>query len=344
MTIDEFLESNENIGKIDGEDFIKIKYNENLDFIYKPSWGKLEYGNNLEFLGIFEKITKKLYGSSFEFSSRYNKEKYSQYYISSIDNIAIKLLESSNKYLDSYIKDNQIELMNIGRNIFNEFILDERNYERIRDDCIHDYIYQDNQYEPSFSVKNFSSERHSKDLILEYIQNPIAVAKSVFEKCINNTEKIERVYYNNKYHEITVKEWIGFKMQESEFAHTLQNEIRNNPSLENKKKHDITESIKNLDAQMLTITLKHNNQTISFKYPKRCIFDLDYFEYQIPDLKIREKVQELYRNINNKDNVFVSEILKIEYNRKVIYEDNKLLELNSNLEKENQDITDEMFG
>lgn len=149
---------------------------------------------------------------------------------------------------------------------------------------------------------------------------------------------------DNKFHNITPKEWIGFRLLKSEFAYTLQKEIMNNPSQENKKKHDIINAIKNLDAQMLTITLKHNDEIITFKYPKRYIYDLDYSDWQIPDLKIRAKVQELYRNINNKDNVFVSEILKIEYSRKVIYEDNKLLELDSNLEKGNQDITDEMFG
>lgn len=344
MTIDEFLESNETIGKIKGDDFIKIKYNENLDFIYKPSWSKFEYGNELKFLGIFEKITKKLYGSSYEFKSDYNEEKNSKYYISDIESVGKKLVECANQYLYSYIQENHIELANLGRNIFNEYISDERNYENIKNDCIHDYIYQENNYDPSFSVKTDNYERYTKDLILAFMQNPIVVAKGYFEEYINNTKKSESIYFDNKFHDITAKEWIGFHLLKSEFAHTLQNEIINNPSQENKKKHDIIKAIKNLDAQMVTITLKHNDEIISFKYPKSYIYDLDYSDYHIPDLKIREKVQELYKETYNKDNVFISEILKIEYSRKVIYEDNKLLNNKSNLIEETHDITDEMFG
>lgn len=193
MTIDEFLESNENIGKIDDDDFIKIKYNENIDFIYKPSWGDFEYGNNLEFLGIFEKITKKLYGSSYEFKSGYNEEKNSKYYISDIESVGKKLIECANKYLYSYIQENHIELTNLGRNIFNEYISDERNYANIKRDCLDDYIYQKNDYAPSFSVKTDNYERYTKDLIIAFMQNPIVVAKGYFEEYIHNTKK-KRVY------------------------------------------------------------------------------------------------------------------------------------------------------
>lgn len=343
MTIDEFLESNETIGKIENSDYIKIKYNENIDFIYKPSWYNFEYGSELKFCGLFEKITKKLYGSSFEFSSEYNKDKFSKYYISSMDKIGTNLVESSNKYLDSYIKENQIELMNIGRNIFNQYILDENNYSKIKNDCLHDYIYQESNYKPSFSV-NYDAERYSKDLILEFIQNPIPVAKSVFEKYINNPKKSTNLYFDGKYHEITAKEWIGFKLHQMEFAHTLLEDFKNNPTPENRKKFDIINAIKDLDAQMVNITLKHNDEIVSFKYPKRLLYNLDYSEYNIPDLKVRDKVEKLYKNLYDKDNIFISEILKIEYSRKVIYEDSKLLEMNNNLQKETNDITDEMFG
>lgn len=343
MTVDEFLESNETVGKIDGDDFIKIKYNENLDFIYKPSWSKFEYGNELKFLGIFEKITKKLYGSSYEFNSDNKEDKNSKYYISDIESVGKKLVECANKYLYSYIQEHHIELTNLGRNIFNEYISDERNYENIKRDCLHDYIYQKNDYDPSFSVKTDNYERYTKDLIIAFMQNPIVVAKSYFEEYIHNTQKSECIHFDNKFHNITPKEWIGFRLLKSEFAHTLQNEIMNNPSQENKKKHDIINSIKNLDAQMLTITLKHNDEIITFKYPKSYIYDLDYSDWQIPDLKIREKIEELYKGLYNKDNVFIGEILKIEYSRKVIYEDNKLLETNNNLQKETHDITEEMF-
>ena len=81
----------------------------------------------------------------------------------------------------------------------------------------------------------------------------------------------------------------------------------------------------------------------TFKYPKRLLYDFDLYEWYIPDLKVRDKIENLYKGVNNKDNVFISDIVKIEYSRKVIYEDKELLNDKNNMLEETHDITDEMF-
>lgn len=339
--MDEFLNSDKTICKIGKDDYVKIRYNENIDFIYKPSWGDLEYGNELKFCGLYEKITQKLYGDSYYFNSEHNKERYSKYYVSSTDIIGPKLVECANKYLNTYIEENKLELMNIGRKTFDEYISDDNNYQRIKTDCIHHYIYQDNVYNINFSVDTY--ERYEKDLLLQFIQNPVDVAKKVFNKFINNTDKEEKVYYNDKYHDVSLKEYIGFRLLQSEFVNTLLKEVENNPSIEDKKKYEIINSIKDLDAQMITITIKHNEQLETFKYPKRLLYDFDLYEWHIPDLKVRDKIENLYKGVTNKDNVFISDIVKIEYSRKVIYEDKELLNNKNNMLEETHDITDEMF-
>lgn len=349
MNIDEFLDSNKTIEKVGKTDILKIKYNENIDFIYKPSYGNLEYGNELHFLGIFERINKKLYGSSFDFQSKYNKEIYSNYFAGEISRIGTKLVDGANLYLKTYIEENKVQLMNNSKEIFDKYISDENNNMKIKKDAINDYIYKEDNIEMNFSVEEYSYEEHIKDLIMQYIQSPVETSKKIFDKYINNPEKAENIYINNNYERITVQENIGLMLQINQYRNMLLQELINNPNNEYKKKRDIISSIKDLDAQMVTITLKHDKEIVTFKYPKRLLQQIEFYGWYIPDLKIRDKVEKLYDNIysGEKDELFMKEIAKIEYSRKVIYEDKELLNLDNSVTENiegTHDIVDDMFG
>ena len=343
--IDEFLDSNKTSEKVGNNTILKIKYSENVDFIYKGYYGQFEYGSQLNFLGMFERITKKLYGSSLEFQSTYNKESYSNYYVGEIATIRNNLINGSNTYLNTYIQNNKLQLMNMSRKIFDEYIADKSNYNRIKKDCIDEYIYQNNNTKKTFSINTDRYEDTIKDLVVSYIQNPIETSKKLFDTYINCPKKNEWIYSNKEYNYITVKEWIGIKLLQQELEHNLINELKNNPNNEYKKKHDIINSIKDLDAQMLTITIKHKDHILKFKYPRSNLLRLDYTDLKIPDLKEREKIETFYKGLSGKDDLFISEILKIEFSKKIIYEDNKLLSKENNIiiNNETHDIVDEMF-
>ena len=121
-------------------------------------------------------------------------------------------------------------------------------------------------------------------------------------------------------------------------------EIQKNPNNEYKKKYDIIKSIKDLDAQMLNITLKHGKNTFEFKYPRTILKSLDFFSSKIPDLKIREKLEKIYKKftLKEQDENFIKDIVKIEFNRKIIYEDKDFLKNKEN-NIEMPDIVDDMF-
>lgn len=343
--IDEFLDSNKTSGKVGNNTIVKIKYNENIDFIYRGYYGQFEYGSQLNFLGMFEKITKKLYGSSLEFQPTYNKDSYSNYYAGEISTIRSNLVNASNTYLNTYIEKNKLQLMNMSGKIFDEYISDQSNYNRIKRDCIEKYIYQNDTTKKTFSINTDRYENTIKDLVISYIQNPIETSKKMFDTYINCPEKNEGIYFNNKHNYITVKEWIGIKLLQQELEYKLICELKDNPNNEYKKKHDIITSIKDLDAQMFTITIKHNDQIIKFKYPRSNLYRLDYSDFKIPDLKDRDKMETLYKGLYGKDDLFISEIIKIEYSKKIIYEDKTLLnkEIESPVPNETHDIVDEMF-
>lgn len=347
MNIDEFLDSNKTIEKIGKTDIIKIKYNENIDFIYEPEYRNFEYEAKLDFLGLFEKITKKLYGASFEFHSEYNKELYSNYYAGSIGELKEKLIGGANLYLKTYIDENELQLINNSKRIFDKFIADESNDNTIKKDAIKEYIYENDSKSLRFSIEDYYYDKHSKDLIIQYIQSPVEISKKIFNEYIDNQEKNKSIYINNNYEKITAKEWIGIMIQKNQYKNMLIQELRDNPNNEYKKKHDIINSIKDLDAQMITITLKHDKETVTFKYPKRLLATMDFYEWHIPDLKIRDELKNLYSNIygQNKDDIFIKEIAKIEYKKKTIYEDKELIKFENSvfIKEDTHDIVDEMF-
>ena len=139
-------------------------------------------------MGIFERINKKLYGSSFDFQSKYNKEIYSNYFAGEISRIGTKLVDGANLYLKTYIEENKVQLMNNSKEIFDKYISDENNNMKIKKDAINDYIYKEDNIEMNFSVEEYSYEEDIKDLIMQYIQSPVETSKKIFEKYINKPE------------------------------------------------------------------------------------------------------------------------------------------------------------
>ncbi len=175
---------------------------------------------------------------------------------------------------------------------------------------------------------------------MQYLQNESETIEKIYREYINDNGEIERLRWyenNNPYHEVSVKDYIGVRLQQQELYEKLKKELEQNPNNEYKKKHDIIKSMKNLDAQMITITIKHNEKIITFKYPKNDIDRLNYSEWNIPNLKIRNQMKELYKDCYNIDNLFISEIIKIEYSRKIIYEDQNILN-KQNIEQEMNEI------
>lgn len=349
MNIDEFLDCDKIIEKVGQITILKIKYNDNIDFLYKPSYGEFEYGNELHFLGFFEKITKKLYGESWELKSEYDAERNSNYYESPIDKIGENLKKGVDMYLNKYIEENKTLLMNIGKRTFDKYISTDANYTDIKNSTINDYIYNRQNSETSFSISsNFLYKRNIKELILKYVQNPIETVRNLFTEYINNKEDVVCLYIDDSYKYVSVNEYLGVILLKQQFENSLLQELKENPNNEYKKKHDIIQSIKDLDAQMVTITLNHNNEMIEFKYPKGILETLDFYKSRISDLKIRDKLEELFKDFSGrkKDEIFIKEIAKIEYKKKVIYEDKELLKFKENVSKstlETHDIVDDMF-
>ena len=345
MNFEEFLLSNEIGHQFEKSYILKLKFDENIDFIYRPDYGEFEYNYNLEFLGLFDKKHKELYGTSYYFN--FENDLKNSYFKGGIDVLKDKLYEDASNILNNYIKENKESLKKMAKPIFDKYILIEQNSTSLKNQAIQDYIYQNEYEELKFSINDYESERSTKDLIISYIKNPKETAKKIYDNYINRKDEIRYSSYssNDPNFMITEKERIGARILENEFKHNILEEIKANPNNEYKKKYDIVNSIKDLDAQMITLTLKHNGKTITFKYPKEQLYRFYITSWHIPDVKTREAVEELYKDKRFYDDYIVDDIVSIQYSRKILYEDKNLLNNDIEETKENSipDIVDEML-
>lgn len=272
MTFDEFLVSKETIGEFDRDFVTKVKYNDNIDYIFKTNYGGLNYNSELKCVGLFDKKNNKLYGSSYDFNGMFNKEMYSNFYVGSIESIKNNLYKNADKMLNNYINDNSKTLRNMAKETFDKYISYEGNYNSIKEIAVRNYIYNFEKQELEFHVNTSKYERNNdvNKLTMEEIEFPEETEYRVFEEYINNEEKTEHIYSREANNiELTAKERIGVRLLEKDLEDKLILELENDPTNEYKLKHDIVESIKDIDAQMITIDLCHNGKDITFKYPKK---------------------------------------------------------------------------
>lgn len=347
LTIDEFLLSNKTSHEFDRDFVLKVKYNDNIDYIFKTNYGKLDFNSNLKCVGLFNKINNKLYGASYEFNGTFNKDMYSNFYAGSIESIKVNLYKNADDLLSLYINDNATSLKKLAKEKFDKYISYKEHYNNIKSEAAKKYIYNSNENELEFNIETSKYER-SKDmnnLIMECLEFPEETEYRVFEEYINNEENSERLYSTVSgipNIELTVKERIGARLLEKDLINEFIFELKNDPTNEYKKKHDIIEAIKDVDAQMLTINLCHEGKEITFKYPKDQLYNFWFSDYHIPEVSKREELKQIYANTSFYRDFALEDIKSISFRKQILYEDKKELELNN--EKKEIDIVDDMFN
>ena len=346
MTFDEFLVSKEINQQFDGDFITKIKYNDNIDYIFKTSYGGLNFNSELKCVGLFDKKNNKLYGSSYDFNGVFNKNMYSNFYAGSIESIKNNLYKNADKLLNTYINDNSQLLRNIAKETFNKYVSYKENYDNIKEMAVKNYIYQLDNNELEFHVNTSKYERNNdiNKLTMEQIEFPEETEYKIFEEYISNEEKKERLYSRAvgiADIDLTIKEKIGVRLLEKDLENKLTLELEKDSNNEYKKKHDIIEAIKDLDAQMIIINLSHNGKEITFRYPKEQLYNFWLSDYYIPEVSKREELKQLYANTNFYRDFDIKDIKSISYRKQIIYEDKKELEIDN--KKEEPDIVDDML-
>jgi len=344
MTFDEFLVSKETTGEFDRDFVTKVKYNDNIDYIFKTNYGGLNFNSELKCVGLFDKKNNKLYGSSYDFNGMFNKEMYSNFYTGSIESIKNNLYKNVDKLLNNYINDNSKTLRNMAKDLFDKYISFKGNYNSIKEQAVKNYIYSFDRKDIEFHVNTSKYERNNdvNKLTMEEIEFPEETEYRVFEEYINNEENTECLYTREGNNiELTARARIGVRLLENDLENKLLSELNNDPTNEFKMKHDVIESIKDVDAQMLTIDLIHNGKEIVFKYPKDQLYNFYFSDYRIPEVSKRNKIKEMYKDERGFDDFHLEDIKSISFRKEILYKNTKELELNN--EKDEVDIVDDMF-
>ena len=200
---------------------------------------------------------------------------------------------SSNRF-DKDVKENKL------------YVKDLKNYAREM------YIYK---MRNAMEFKSYYTNNYfkvHKEVIYDYLQDKKSTVEKLFENYILDDINL----YDIK---VSVKNQIGYTLLENEFKeNVIINEFEHNPKNEVKKIHDIIDSIKNIYAKELVLTVTKNNQTISFRFPKRELYSQSIWNMYIKNTSERKLVEELY---DNRD-FSMKDIIKIEYRKKLLYKDN----------------------
>ena len=335
MTFDEFLVNDEQVYDCKSP-IVKAKYNDKLDFLYTPNFGTFTFDDNLNFIGIFDKEHQKLYGESFYFNPKYAEELKTEFFAGNVSDIRKTLFEELDKMLHQYLNDNEEKIVSLAEPFFEKYILINNNYDSIKEKAIDNYIFNEELIKPKFHVDSNMYKKDVKNTILNYIQTPKKILNELFKEYINNDDKKRIIRYKDSTMEIDEKTNIGLRLLEYKLEEKLTDEISKNPTKSQKKKHDIYTSISNVDAQMLTISIEKDNDSLSFKYPKDKLCQFSISTWYIPDMPTRATVEYFYGKTSNWEEVLIGDIKKVSYRGKSLYED-KEMENVKNIEQENEE-------
>ena len=124
------------------------------------------------------------------------------------------------------------------------------------------------------------------------------------------------VLASKKYH---LNEYLGFKILRNEKIQELINaEAQNIHSLLTKKRN-IKTALTLFDTKTVNVTVLHNGNELTFKYPTSSLKNFYISEYNIPDLTIRDKFRKLFSDKYYNDDEIISKIVRITFRNKELY-------------------------
>lgn len=234
-------------------------------------------------------------------------------YKGTIEDIYKNIENEVNVLLNKYIDAHKEELKKIASNRFDKDVTENKLYVKdLKNYAREMYIYK---MRNAMEFKSYYTNNYfkvHKEVIYDYLQDKKSTVEKLFENYILDDINL----YDIK---VSVKNQIGYTLLENEFKeNVIINEFEHNPKNEIKKIHDIIESIENIYAKELVLTVTKNNQTISFRFPKRELYSQSIWNMYIKNTSERKLVEELY---DNRD-FSMKDIIKIEYRKKVLYKDN----------------------
>ena len=303
----------------------------NIYLLFRTNYQFLsETDFKLNVVGVFDNKNKKLYTNTknlFDFEMPKSK-----YYIDELCSIENELIKDAKRVLFEYIKKNKEVLKDVGRKVFDNRLKD-KNYKNCLSKVIaREYILNVDTFH------EFNNDMNEENKYERYLHSMKMADKTLLyligEKTKEEISKtllldyLEQKHYDNR----AQKELIGCRLLETEYVNkSLREMYQEGDKSIYKKTQTIVQAIKNINAKFLTITLKCDNEEVTFKYRKDDMlilndFDLDnknplisLYAVYIPNKKERESVDKVLKGKEENYDNYLNFITEIKWGKKILY-------------------------
>lgn len=305
----------------------------NIYLLFRTNYQFLsETDFKLNVVGVFDNKNKKLYTNTkniFDFEMPKSK-----YYIDELCSIENELIKDAKRVLFAYIKKNKEVLKDVGRKVFDNRLKDKKYKNCLSKVIAREYILNVDTFH------EFNNDMNEENKYERYLHSMKMADKTLLyligEKTKEEISKtllldyLEQKHYDNR----AQKELIGCRLLEIEYINqSLRKMYQEGDKSIYKKTQTIVQAIKNINAKFLTITLKCDNEEVTFKYRKDDMlilndFDLDnknplisLYAVYISNKKERESVDKVLKGKEENYNNYLNFITEIKWGKKILYKE-----------------------
>lgn len=316
---------------------IKVGYNDRFDIIYEGEIPNSlcdtgSYGG-FKLLGLLDNYDKKVYPTS----NYYNKLVESDLIIKD-DNEHVKTISDLeedkkvyilNKFME--IVDNQkAEFMKLAQEAFKEYHKTEYHKSELDERARSNYLSASESDKITFNIP--SDILHNYDNtegIIKYLENKEKLSDEIISKALINEKRYKLYSHVSGVPDIDVsyKEKIGFDLLVLEEVKRIIHTIETGTDEESKKLRkirDVLNTIEDLDAKTVIVTVKYNNKELEFKYPRNQLVYLRMSEWEVESSK-RDEFNDVFKGVRYGDEISrMAAISQIKFKGKVIYTDTNM--------------------
>jgi len=296
-----------------------------------------------DFAGYYDCRDNIIYNPSYDIRNLVEKNNICK--VSSLEILKDAIDKDIKAYLKDYSLKNESKLKNQFSKEFNE--QNEYTFSHYKDETERDFIQDVNLkeidlsgYNPYYQFESYEDFRN-KSIYKKYLDNPVA-----------EVEKLSKDFLKDE--NFSVKKDLAFILLEEDWKNNYLSLIKENKD----NKYDwlyinrnLLSSIKDIDAKNINITVKYNEETLTFKYSKSSLeCDLKNGDTHSGGWnKSYDEVKEFLKKHKDEKDWYKSDfdfknIISITYGKKILFEKSDEKELEKNIEDDfDMDIADDMY-
>lgn len=299
----------------------KIKINDRFDLIYDGHGVIFKSSSTLDLIGVLDNTTNTVYACDYFKMISINKLIPDM----KVLNVSDVINQLSADIEDEYNRRIYAELdyfYKLGDKAFNKYISYERNKVSLDDRAYDRYVKDGDDYKIRFKCNleesYYYKQRSWLESLLESIEDRQALIDGVINQTLNEKRYINSDVCGIEDIEVTQAEHIGYMLLCNIYINQKVQELFETDKGILTKKREIYKAVSE-DKKMVNITIVHNTEELTFKYPVNYLRTFSISSWHIPDTGTRKKFDNLFADKYYYDDLIVQKIVKITYGKQVLY-------------------------